>query len=119
MFQQKPVTFRLCRALFRVTLLNMNLETVEDNMAVLERFRGIVVRLIYDRTLGARLHAFYEGAELVVAMQPLRVLQGEVPQWVKEWVLGWAREHMHEVVQFGAAGRPAPLWVGGGIHACE
>jgi hypothetical protein len=50
-----------------------------------------------DRTLGARLHAFYEGAELVVALQPLRVLQGEVPPWVKEWVLGWAREHMGEV----------------------
>jgi hypothetical protein len=69
-------------------------------MPVLEKFRGIVVRLIYDRTLGARLHAFYEGAELVVALQPLRVLQGDVPQWVREWVLGWAREHKDQVVQF-------------------
>jgi hypothetical protein len=72
-------------------------------MPVLEKFRGIVLRLMYDRTLGARLHAFYEGAELVVALQPLRVLQGEVPPWVKEWVLGWAREHMNEVVQWAPA----------------
>ena len=76
-------------------------------MPVLERFGGIVVRLIYDRTLGARLHAFYEGAELVVALQPLRVLQGEVPQWVREWVLRWAREHMSEVTRFAGIAVPA------------
>jgi hypothetical protein len=72
-------------------------------MPVLEKFRGIVLRLIYDRTLGARLHAFYEGAELVVALQPLRVLQGEVPPWVKEWVLRWAQDHRNEVVQWTPA----------------
>ena len=79
-------------------------------MPVLEKFGGIVVRLIYDRTLGARLHAFYEGAELVVALQPLRVLQGEVPQWVREWVLRWAREHMAEVTQFAGMAVPAARW---------
>jgi hypothetical protein len=79
-------------------------------MPVLERFRGIVVRLIYDRTFGHRLHAFYEGAELVVAMQPLRVLQGEVPQWVREWVLGWAREHMNDVLRLGVVGTPSARW---------
>jgi hypothetical protein len=77
-------------------------------MPVLEKFRGIVVRLMYDRTLGARLHAFYEGAELVVALHPLRVLQGEVPQWVRDWVLRWAREHMNEVAPF--APLPGSRW---------
>ena len=91
-------------------------------MHVLESFRGIVVRLIYDRTLGARLHAFYEGAELVVALQPVRVLEGEVPQWVKDWVLGWAREHVHEVRRFAAGALPLPRWsdsrsIAGGAYA--
>lgn len=79
-------------------------------MHVLETFRGIVVRLIYDRTLGARLHAFYEGAELVVALQPVRVLEGEVPQWVKDWVIAWAREHVAEVRRFAAGALPLPRW---------
>ena len=79
-------------------------------MPVLEKFRGIVVRLIYDRTLGARLHAFYEGAELVVALQPLRVLEGDVPPWVREWVVGWAREHKDQVVQFAAAPLAITRW---------
>jgi hypothetical protein len=87
--------------------VNLNREL---NMPVLEKFRGIVIRLIYDQTLGARLHAFYEGAELVVSLQPVRVLQGEVPQWVKEWVLGWAREHKDEVVHFAVAALPAGRW---------
>jgi hypothetical protein len=79
-------------------------------MHALETFRGIVVRLIYDRTLGARLHAFYEGAELVVALKPVRVLEGEVPQWVKDWVIGWAREHVDEVRRFDAGALPMPRW---------
>lgn len=76
-------------------------------MPVLEQFRGIVIRMIYDRTLGARLHAFYEGAELVVAMQPVCVLQGEVPEWVRDWVVAWARDHVDDVMRMVGGVVPA------------
>ena len=66
-------------------------------MPVLAKLYGIVIRLIRDRTFGTRLHAFYGGHELVVALQPLRVLQGDVPDWVRNCVLDWAREHYREL----------------------
>ncbi len=34
-------------------------------MPVLAKFYGIVIRLMCLQNLGTRLHAFYEGAELV------------------------------------------------------
>ncbi len=82
-------------------------------MPVLAKLYGIVIRLIRDRTLGTRLHAFYRGHEVVVALQPLRVLQGDVPEWVAECVLHWAREHYGEL-PITAAEWPArmrPSWM--------
>jgi hypothetical protein len=66
-------------------------------MPVLARLYGIVIRMMRDRTFGTRLHAFYGGHELVVALQPLRVLQGDVPEWVRNFVMDWAREHYREL----------------------
>jgi hypothetical protein len=67
------------------------------DMPVLAKLYGIVIRMIRDRTFGTRLHAFYGGHELVVALQPLRVLQGDVPEWVRNFVMDWAREHYREL----------------------
>ena len=80
-------------------------------MPVLAKLYGIVIRLIRDRTFGTRLHAFYGGHELVVAVQPLRVLQGDVPGWVRDFVMDWAREHYRELpitAADGPAARRAP-----------
>jgi hypothetical protein len=82
-------------------------------MPVLLKLYGIVIRLIRDRTFGTRLHAFYGGHELVVALQPLRVLQGDVPEWVSNFVMDWAREHYRELPLTAADWpvRARPLWV--------
>jgi hypothetical protein len=66
-------------------------------MPVLAKLYGIVIRLMRDRTFGTRLHAFYGDHELVVALQPLRVLQGDVPEWVRNFVMDWARDHYREL----------------------
>jgi hypothetical protein len=65
-------------------------------MPVLAKYHGVVIRFIYDRELGTRLHASYGDLELVVALKPLRVIQGDVPDWVRESVLNWARAHYGE-----------------------
>ena len=52
--------------------------------------------MLYDRTFGIHLHAFYDGSELVVGLNPVRVIQGEVPSWVEAWVLNWVRQHEAE-----------------------
>lgn len=65
-------------------------------MTVLAKFDGIVIRLLLDRTFGVRLHAFYGYSELVIGLNPVRLLTSEVPAWVEAWVLGWVREHQWE-----------------------
>ena len=82
-------------------------------MPVLAKIYGIVIRLIRDRTFGTRLHAFYGGHELVVALDPLRVLQGDVPEWVSDFVMDWARRHYREIPVTVADRpiRPHSLWV--------
>lgn len=67
-------------------------------MPVLAKFRGIVIRLLIDRTFGMRLHAFYQGSELVIGLQPLRVIQGSVPLWVLDSVMDWAAQHQDELL---------------------
>ena len=51
-------------------------------MPVLSKFNGIVIRMLLDRTFGMRLHAFYGDTELVIGLNPPRVIQGDVPAWV-------------------------------------
>jgi hypothetical protein len=62
-------------------------------MPVLSKFNGIVIRMVIDRTFGTRLHAFYGDTELVMGLNPLRVIQGDVPLWVQDRALDWAAHH--------------------------
>ena len=57
-----------------------------------------MIRLLIDRTFGTHFHAFYGDAELVIALNPLRVIQGEAPDWVREWALDWIKKNQSELV---------------------
>jgi Domain of unknown function (DUF4160) len=67
-------------------------------MPVLSKFYGIVIRMIFARSLGARFHAIYQNWELVVGIWPLVIIQGEAPHWVREKVMMWATEHQQELM---------------------
>ena len=58
-------------------------------MPVLVKANGIVMRTLIDQTFGTHFHAFYGDSELVISLNPLRVIQGEAPPWVREWALDW------------------------------
>jgi hypothetical protein len=66
-------------------------------MPVLSKLHGIIIRMLVDRTFGIHLHAFYGDCEMVVGLNPVRVIQGEVPSWVEQWVLDWIRRHTAEL----------------------
>jgi hypothetical protein len=66
-------------------------------MPVLSKLHGIVIRMLTDRTFGIHLHAFYGDSEMVVGLNPVRVIQSEAPVWVEEWVLEWGRRHAAEL----------------------
>jgi hypothetical protein len=85
-------------------------------MPVLSRFCGIVVRMLFAPLLGAHFHAIYGDRELMVAIEPLAIIQGDVPDEVRRLVLAWARTHQRELLtawrRCGAGLRPqtiAPL----------
>lgn len=84
----------------------------ETAMPVLSRFYGIVIRMAYSRSLGAHFQANYEEAELVVGLNPLRVLQGDAPVRVRALVMEWAEAHYLELLdawRHCAQAQPAPL----------
>lgn len=66
-------------------------------MPVLTKTCGIVIRMLIDRALGTRFHAFYGDAELVIGLEPLRVIQGEFPPWIQAQAVDWVRDHQTEV----------------------
>jgi len=67
-------------------------------MPVLAKFSGIVMRMLIDRTFGTHVHALYGDFELVIGLNPLRVIQGEAPSWVREWSLDWVGQHQRELL---------------------
>jgi hypothetical protein len=66
-------------------------------MPVISRFYGVVIRMLGARTMGARFHAFYGDSELVVSIDPVRVIEGEAPAGIRELVLSWALQHQKEL----------------------
>jgi hypothetical protein len=78
-------------------------------MAVLAKSCGIVMRKLIDRTFGTRLHAIYGDSELVIGLKPVRLIQGEAPQWVREWSMNWARTHEQELVPAWPFDRISPV----------
>jgi hypothetical protein len=67
-------------------------------MPVLSKFYGIVVRMLFAPLLGAHFHAIYGEQELVVAIEPLSIIQGDAPREVREMVLEWGRQHQRELL---------------------
>jgi len=67
-------------------------------MPVISKFCGIVIRMLFVRQLGARIHAFYGDCELVLSLWPLKIIQGDAPVHVRELVLNWAALHQRELL---------------------
>ena len=82
-------------------------------MPVISKFYGIVIRMLFIRPFGAHFHAIYENCELIVGVAPLRIIQGDAPNRVREMVLEWASQHQEELLQawrrLSAAQPPLPI----------
>jgi hypothetical protein len=66
-------------------------------MPVLSKFYGIVIRMWFIRSFVAHFHASYGDCELVVALNPLKIIQGDAPRRVRGMVLEWAQLHHAEL----------------------
>ncbi len=95
--------------------MEARLKAVEqrEDMPVISKFYGIVIRMFFIRHFVAHFHAFYGDCELVVGINPLRVLQGYAPVRAREMVLEWAKAHEPELLEAwrccSAAQPPQPI----------
>jgi hypothetical protein len=84
-----------------------------ESMPVLSKFYGIVIRMVFTRSLAAHFHAIYGQFELVVGIAPLRIIQGTAPLRVRDMVLEWAEQHERELLnawnRCGLAQPPLPI----------
>jgi len=82
-------------------------------MPVISKFYGIVIRMLFTQHFVAHFHAFYGDCELVVGINPLRILQGCAPARARGMVLEWARAHQSELLEAwrccSAAQPPQPI----------
>ncbi len=69
------------------------------DMPVISKFYGIVIRMLFIRDFAAHFHAFYGDCELVVGINPLRILQGCAPARARGMVLEWAGAHQSELLE--------------------
>jgi Domain of unknown function (DUF4160) len=66
-------------------------------MPVLAKYYGIVIRMLINHTFGTHFHVFFGDSEIVIGLNPLRVIQGEAPRWVREWALEWVEHYQSEL----------------------
>ena len=80
-------------------------------MPVPAKSNGIVLRMLIGQTIGVRLNAVYGDAELVVGLNPVRLIMSEAPAWVEAWVMDWVRRHEKELLPLegGVAHRSSRL----------
>ncbi len=82
-------------------------------MPVISKFYGIVIRMLFIRSWVAHFHAFYGDCELVVGINPLRILAGCAPARACGMVMEWAGAHQSELLEAwrccSDAQPPAPI----------
>jgi hypothetical protein len=69
------------------------------DMPVISKFYGIVIRMLFIRPFVAHFHAFYGDCELVVGINPLKIIQGDVPCRARSMVMEWALQHQRELLE--------------------
>lgn len=91
------VAWPMPKAISWATAPTLNPTANTEYMPVLSKFYGIVIRMLFAQPLGAHFHAIYEDSELVVGINPLRIMNGSAPFRVRAMVLEWAALHEEEL----------------------
>jgi hypothetical protein len=53
--------------------------------------------MLFVRPFAARFHAIYGDSELIVGINPVKILRGDAPRRVRAMVLEWAQQHQAEL----------------------
>ena len=68
-------------------------------MPEVSRFFGIVIRMYFDDHNPPHFHALYAGNEAQVGIEPIILLEGNLPNRAASMVVEWAALHQRELMQ--------------------
>lgn len=66
-------------------------------MPTISFFRGIKVFINWNDHMPPHFHATYGGKEILVSINDIEILEGELPSKQQKMVLGWAAFHQSEL----------------------
>ncbi len=78
-------------------------------MPRLSEFYGIVISMFYRDHAPPHFHAVYAEYEATVGIDPIRILEGQLPRRVQSMVFEWAAMHQEELREnweLARAGQP-------------
>jgi hypothetical protein len=68
-------------------------------MPEVSRFFGIIIRMYFDDHPTPHFHAIYGGEEVQISIEPIAVLNGQLPRRALSMVFEWAALHQQELVK--------------------
>ena len=68
-------------------------------MPEVSRFFGIIIRMYYDDHPPPHFHAIYGEQEVQVGIDPIVVLNGQLPRLAISMVIEWAAVHQQELMR--------------------
>lgn len=68
-------------------------------MPEVSRFFGIIIRMYYDDHPPPHFHAIYGEQEVQVGIDPIVVLNGQLPRRAISMVIEWAAVHQQELMR--------------------
>jgi hypothetical protein len=67
-------------------------------MPEISRFFGIIIRMYYDDHPPPHFHAIYGGEEAQISIEPISILNGQLPRRALSMVFEWAALHQQELM---------------------
>lgn len=67
-------------------------------MPEISRFFGIVIRMFFDDHPPPHLHAQYGEASALIALQPIAIIESDLPKRALSMVLEWTALHQRELL---------------------
>ncbi|MBS4052707.1 DUF4160 domain-containing protein [Methylomonas rivi] len=67
-------------------------------MPTISMFYGILIKMFFDDHAPPHFHAEYGEFELAIAINPIKIIQGDAPKRVKSMVLEWTALHQEELL---------------------
>ena len=71
----------------------------EEFKPTISMFRGIKIYINWNDHMPPHFHATYAGCDIIVSINDLEVIEGEMPSKQQKMVIGWAAFHQTELLE--------------------